>query len=114
MDKYIRFREDPELWEREMDSFGLTKEEKDVLKKHLSVNNGVAAEQEDIMELSMNPRISNFNVAESNLLRKSISKKKADVLEKAKKLFFDKGESVGTSRNLLNYVWDICVMPQAG
>ena len=57
------------------------------------------------MRLSMDEHIAGFNVAEANMIRKSIAKKKADVLEKAKNLFFEKGRSLGTSEKLLNYVW---------
>lgn len=57
------------------------------------------------MKLSMDENIANFTVAEANMIRKSIAKKKADVLEKARLLFFKKGEEIGTSKKMLEYVW---------
>ena len=53
----------------------------------------------------MDKKISGFNIADSNMLRRAIAKKKADVLDKAKELFFTKGKECGASETLLNYVW---------
>ena len=41
-----------------------------------------AETQEVVMRLSMDEHIAGFNVAEANMIRKSIAKKKVDVLEK--------------------------------
>jgi len=114
MDKYARFKEVPELWDSEMNHFGIKDEEKEILKKYLGSMYGVAAEQEDIMELTMDPKIANFTVADANVLRKAIAKKKADVLAKAKGLFFEKGQQAGNRKEFLIYVWESSIMPQAG
>jgi DNA polymerase-3 subunit alpha len=114
MDKYARYKQTPELWEGEMNHFGLNEEEKGILRKHLGPMFGIAAEQEDIMELSMDPKISNFTVAQANILRKAVAKKKADVLAKAKGLFFEEGLKAGTRKEFLIYIWENCIMPQSG
>ncbi len=114
MDKYARFKKEPELWTQEMDDAGLNDEEQAILRGHLDSMFGIAAEQEDIMEMAMNPKISNFSVAEANLLRKAVAKKKADVLESAKSLFFEKGKQAKNRVQFLNYVWENCIMPQSG
>ena len=66
------------------------------------------------MELSMDEHIANFDIAESNKLRKSIAKKKKDLQAKMKKEFFQRGSEIGTSRNLLNYIWKEVVGKQLG
>lgn len=114
MDKYIRFKTDINLWYEEMKSFKLTKEEQEVIKKYVGQSCGIAAEQEDIMLLSMDPKISNFTIGEANLLRKAVAKKKKKVLDEVKNLFFKKGEEANTRRNMLDYVWVNYIMPQAG
>lgn len=114
LDKYARFKLDITQWYTEMKEHSLTPEEIEVMKGQLLINYGIAGEQENLMTLSMDKGISNFDVAEANLLRKAVAKKKADVLGKAKKLFFEKGLKNGTREELLNYVWDFCVMPQSG
>ena len=107
IDTYIKYKNDISLWYKEMREYGLTEGEIKVLEPHLLPVYGVAETQEVVMRLSMDKHISNFNIAEANMIRKSIAKKKADVLEKAKNLFFKKGKEVGTSEKLLNYVWNI-------
>ena len=66
------------------------------------------------MRLSMDPQISGFTVGEANILRKAVAKKKADVLQKGKELFYSKGLERGTSEKLLDYVWNKQIMSQAG
>jgi len=114
MDKYVRFKNEPILWDLEMNKYGLKKEEKDVLITFVGENFGIAAEQEDIMLLSMSPSISNFSIKEANGLRKAVAKKKKKLLDEVQKLFFDKGLETGTRKNMLDYVWDNYIMPQAG
>ena len=107
IDTYIKYKADISLWYKEMRDYGLTEVEIKVLEPHLLPVYGVAETQEVVMRLSMDEHISNFNVAEANIIRKSIAKKRADVLEKARQLFFSKGKEVGTSEKLLSYVWNV-------
>jgi DNA polymerase III subunit alpha len=114
LDTYVRFKNDLRSWYTEMRQHGLKENEIQILEKYLKVLSGVADTQESVMLLTMDPKISNFTVTEANSLRKAIAKKKFDVLEKTKKMFFEKGKEIGTSRNLLDYVWNIQIMRQAG
>ena len=113
LDKYVKFKNNMSLWHKEMIDYGLLPDEIEVLKKHLSSNYGIAAEQEDIMELSMDEKISGFTLGEANKLRKAVAKKKYEVLMEAKTMFFDKGKGIGTRELYLQYVWDYCIMLQA-
>lgn len=107
IDTYIKYKNNINLWYDEMKNYGLTKEEVEILKPHLLPVYGVAETQEIVMRLSMDSKISNFSVAEANMVRKSIAKKKADVLAKAKELFYKKGKEIGTREVFLNYVWNV-------
>lgn len=105
IDTYIKHKNDIGLWYKEMRDYGLTEDEIKILEPHLLPVYGVAETQEVVMKLSMDKNISNFSVAEANIIRKSIAKKKEDALEKARALFFKKGEEAGASKKLLEYVW---------
>jgi DNA polymerase-3 subunit alpha len=96
VDKYIRHKRNPEEWIQEMKGYGLTDEEIKIAKKHLAEVYGVADSQESVMLLSMDKDISNFTIAESNKLRKGISKKKKKVIQEVKELFYKKGEANGS------------------
>lgn len=111
---FKRFRDNINEWYQEMRLHGLSDEEIKVMEDHLLILNGVADTQESVMQMTMDNRISGFNVAEANKLRKGIAKKSVKAQEEAKKLFYSKGESLGTSKVLLNYVWNVQISRQLG
>ena len=57
-----------------MDSYGLTKEEEKILEPYYLRDYGVPASQEQLMLMIMDPKISNFTLAESNNTRKVLAK----------------------------------------
>lgn len=92
-DKYVLFRDNPELWIKEMKEYGLTDEEIEVVKEHLEDVAGVSSSQEEIMLLSMDERIANFSVIEANNLRKAVANIDPIALAEVKENFFKKGHS---------------------
>lgn len=113
-DTYTRYKNNIELWYREMEKYGLTEEEIKIMEGHLLNNYGVCDSQEGIMLISMDEKISGFSVKEANKLRKTIAKKKLAEIDNMHKLFMDRGREHGTSNNLLNYVWEVQVKRQLG
>lgn len=88
VEKYILFKEKPELWIQEMKEYGLTDEEIEIMKEHLSEVHGVAETQEVIMLLAMDERIAGFSIEEANQLRKAVAKKNEKKLQEVKERFF--------------------------
>ena len=70
-DRYVRIMHNPQQWENEMDSYGLTAEEKAVIKEY--VNNGVLIDQETLMRIVMDERVCGFSLKESNQARKIVA-----------------------------------------
>ena len=93
---------------------GLNNEEIAILEKYLKPLSGVADSQEAAMLLSMDPNIAGFSVKDANKLRKAIAKKKFDVMEEVRQMFYSNGESRGVRKELLDYVWNVQIMRQAG
>ena len=115
IDKFIKHKHNIELWYKEMsEEYQLTSEEIKILEKWLLPTYGIADTQESVMELSMDPHIANFDMAKASKLRKSIAKKSAKLAEEARIMFYEEGEKVGTRKNLLDYVWQKCIIPQLG
>lgn len=113
IDKFIRNKSNIQYWYDELDEYGITNEnEIKALEDILLINYGVANTQEDIMELSMRPEISNFNLIEANKMRKIVAKKKDNEVAHLKEMFYSKGKEAGNSENVLNYVWEQCITPQ--
>jgi DNA polymerase-3 subunit alpha len=97
-----------------MQDAGLNDTEIKILEPYLKPLSGVADSQESIMMIVMDPKITNFTVLEANGLRKAIAKKKFDTIDKIKKMFYEKGKEAGSRKKLLDYVWEVQVMRQAG
>lgn len=114
LETYAKYKENINLWYKELEPYNFSEEEIKVLEKHLLKLSGVADSQESVMMMSMDPHISNFSMAEANKLRKTIAKKKFREIEAMKELFFEKGKEAGTNINLLSYIWYVQISRQLG
>ena len=110
IEKYAKFKRNIKLWYKEMDDFGLTKEEQKALEPYFKSSYGVPPSQEQLMRMLMDENICNFSLGEANAARKIVGKKqmnkipelRAKVLEQAK------------SSKLGQYVWKYGAGPQMG
>lgn len=114
IDVYKQYKQNIDLWYQEMRGYNLTEEEIKLLENHLLKLSGVADSQESVMQLAMDPHIANFDMKEANKLRKGIAKKSKTAQEEVKKLFYEKGFAAETSKNLLDYVWNVQIGRQLG
>lgn len=115
IDTYVRYKNDISQWYDCMrNDYHLTEDEIKIIEKYLLKFHGIGATQEDVMLISMDEKISGFDVKNSNILRKGISKKDKQVQHKMKEKFFTDGLANGASENLLNYVWEQVVGKQLG
>lgn len=115
IDTYIRYKNDINEWYKCMrNEYHLTEDEIKILEKYLLPVYGVGDTQEIVMEISMDDHISGFNVTQSNKLRKGIAKKDEKLQAAMKKMFFEHGKEIGTSNNLLNYIWKEVIGKQLG
>lgn len=114
LDKYTRFREHPEQWEVEMDRYGLSEDEKALMHKMFDHSNGISAQQEDLYQIILEPRIAGFSFGEADVLRKIVARKQMDQVEGYHEKVVNNAKKKGLSKNLVNYVWQQMVLPQAG
>jgi DNA polymerase-3 subunit alpha len=108
MDKYVRFKNDINLWYKEMDDFGLTKEEQNVLKPYFLQSHGVPPSQEQMMLMLMDEKICHFTLAEANAARKIVGKKQMKKIPELKKKVLEQG----SSEKMGKYVWECGISPQ--
>jgi DNA polymerase-3 subunit alpha len=110
MDKYIRFKNNIDLWYKEMDKYGLTKEEQKVLEPYFRSSHGVPPSQEQLMRMLMDEKICHFTLAEANAARKIVGKKQMSKIPGLRKQVLDQASSPCMG----NYVWTCGVGPQMG
>lgn len=114
MDRYLRMKNNIQLWYQEMKRVGLTAEEVKILEPHYLPVYGTPNTQEDMMETLMNPKITNFDLTLANKARKIVAKKKMKEVAGFEELFYQKGEETGARKIFLTYVWNTCIKPQLG
>ena len=97
--RYVRIMNHPKQWDKEMDDYGLTKEEQAVIKEY--VHNGLIIDQECTMRIVMDKRVCGFSLGESNSLRRTIAKKRMDEIPLQHQKILDRA----TSPAMGKYVW---------
>lgn len=108
LDRYLRFKNNIELWYEEMDNFGLTKEEQKTLEPYYLQDYGVPCNQEKLMLMVMDENISHFTLAESNMTRKVLAKKLTKKIPEVKEKFINQCPS----KKLGEYCWRTMMLPQ--
>lgn len=114
LEKYARFKENISLWYKEMDSYGLTKEEQTLLEPVVKISYGISESQEKFMQLVQMPECGGFNLTWADGLRKSIAKKNPAAYMKLQDEYFQKVEEKHLSKNLCNYVWNVLIATSRG
>lgn len=110
IDKYLEFKNNPQLWENELNKYKITGEAREAIKEILAPAYGVASMQEEMMVLLMDERLCGFSVVEGNTARRAVAKKKADVMDKVKEMVYQKAKN----ENIAEYIWHEVVLAQAG
>ena len=110
MEKYIRFKNNINLWYKEMDEYGLTKEEQESLKPYFLKSHGVPPSQEQLMMMLMDKDICNFSLKDANAARKIVGKKQMSKIPALREQVLTQAKSAP----LGNYVWNCGIGPQMG
>ena len=110
MEKYIRFKNNINLWYQEMDRAGLTKEEMKVLEPYFLKSYGVPPSQEQMMQMLMDENICHFSLKDANAARKIVGKKQMSKIPALREQVYKQAASPA----LGNYVWTCGIGPQMG
>ena len=113
-DKLARFKANPHEWEREIEKYGLTSREKDILEPVLGMSYGLCIAQEQFMELVQLPELGGFSLTWADKLRKSIAKKNPKDYEALTKEFFEVTKEKGVDESFAKYVWNILIAMSRG
>lgn len=114
LQKFARFKHNINLWYQEMDKYGLTKEEQELLKPYLLGSYGICESQEGFMQLVQIPECGGFDLNWADRLRKSIAKKNPKEFDQLAKEYFARVEEQQLSKPLCSYVWNVLVSTSKG
>lgn len=114
LNKFARFKNDISLWYKEMEEYGLTKEEQSILEPILKTSYGICESQEKFMSLVQISECGGFGLNFADSLRKSIAKKNPEAYKKLEEEYFEVVKEKGLSKNLCNYVWNVLIATSRG
>ena len=108
IDKYVRFKNNIQLWYDECRQWGLTQDEIKILEPYYLPVDGVPTTQEKLMLLCMEPKLAHFTLAEANAARKICAKKQLNKIPDLKEKFINQ-----CPRKIIGeYVWHSAIEPQ--
>ena len=110
MDKYVRFKNNIELWYQEMEDYGLSAAEQAILKPYFLPSHGVPPSQEQMMLMLMDKNICGFSLADANAARKIVGKKQMNKIPALKEQVFNQAKSPALGQ----YVWSCGIKTQLG
>ena len=110
MDKYIRYKNNINLWYEEMKKAHLTEDEIKVIEPYFKSSYGVPPSQEQLMMMLMDENICHFTLAEANAARKIVGKKQMSKIPELK----EKVMTQAASAMLGKYIWECGIGPQMG
>lgn len=109
IDKFARFKKNPQLWEEEMIQYGLTPEERQLLHNELDITYGLCIGQEQFMMLVQLPELGGYDLQWADRLRKSIAKKNPKAYMELSKEFLENIDKKHLSRKLCEYTWNVLI-----
>ena len=114
LNKYARFKNNINLWYKEMNDYGLTKEEQTLLEPIVKQSYGICESQEKFMQLVQMPECGGFDLTWADKLRKAIAKKNPKGFLELQEEYYQNIENKNLSKNLCNYVWNVLVSTSKG
>ena len=108
LDKYVRQKNDINIWYNEMKHHGLTEEEVKIIEPYFKSSYGVPPSQEQMMLMLMDENICGFTIAEANKARKICAKKKVNEIPILKEQVLQKAKR----KVLGEYIWKYGICPQ--
>lgn len=114
LDVFAERKTNPHLWENEMITYGLSKEERAWLHKWLDASYGICETQETLMSMLQEPEIGGHSLLFADRVRKSIAKKKPEEFLKCQQEFYQTIEEKQLSSKLAHYTWDVIFAASRG
>ena len=110
-DKFVKFKENLQLWYDELKKFNIPEHEIPILERHYLLSFGVPNTQEEMMILLMDEEVCNFSVIEANVARKIVGKKQMEKIPGLRQKIFDRAVC---SEETIKYIWNTAIGVQMG
>ena len=113
VEEFVEYQEFPYKLKSDIYSLKATEKEKEILYNFMKQYGGVLDSQESLMLATMLP-FTNYTVDEANAVRKTVAKKQLKKVAEQRTKYIERGLSLGTSKDILLYLWDTQATKQMG
>ena len=100
-------KKNPQIWEKEMQKYGLTSDEREWLHSWLDTSYGICETQETLMSMLQEEKIGGHSLLFADRVRKSVAKKKPEEFLQCQEEFYQTIIDKGLSQKLAYYVWQV-------
>lgn len=114
LNKFARFKKDPEAWDKELESYGLGQKEKEILNDCLDISYGLCITQEQFMQLVQIKECGGFDLTWADSLRKAIAKKNPKAFLQLQDEYYKETKDRNLNEKLCDYVWRVLVCTSKG
>lgn len=114
LNMWARYRKNINSWIKEMQDYGLTKEQVAWLSHNSAITDGICESQEGLMSLVQDERVGGNSLTFADKCRKAIAKKQGKLFEECEEQYFKNAKEKGCDMRLAHYIWDIVFRPQRG
>lgn len=111
IDRFVRMKNNIQLWYDELKKYNIPEEEISILEKHYLPANGCISTQEEMMLILMDEKLCNFTEVEANKARKLVGKKQMEKIPGLKEKIFS--QSI-CSPETVSYIWKTAIEPSLG
>ena len=114
LELWAKYRQNINLWIKEMQQYGLNQEEIEWLVHHSAITDGICESQEGLMSLVQEERLGGNSLGFADKCRKGIAKKQGSLFQECEDTFYKNISEKGLSQKLAHYVWDVLLRVQRG
>ena len=114
LEKWAIYRDDINIWYQEMREYGLSPENIRWLANHKNIVDGLCIQQEDLMQLTMEPELGGNSLGFADKARKVIGKKQVNKIDGLREEFYNNAKEAGCDMILVDYVWNVLFKTQLG
>lgn len=114
LQKYSRFKKDINEWYREMDEWGVSREDQKWLEEYCLQNYGFLPNQENFMSILQDEKVGGYDLLFADMVRKAVAKKNPKTFLEKEEEYYRTVKEKNLSENLCRYVWEVLIGASKG
>jgi len=114
LQKYARFKNDISEWYKEMNEWGVSKEDQKWLEGYCLKNYGFLPNQENFMSILQDEKVGGHDLLFADLVRKAVAKKNPKTFLEKEEEYYQAVKDKKLNKELCTYVWEVLIGASKG